>query len=73
MIKRWFVIKLREERNLSRYDLANEINTSASVIWEIENNPSYNATLKTIKRLSDFFGVNYFDLLISSSEISKNL
>lgn len=73
MLKRWYLKKLRDERKLSIQQLADEINTSASVIWQLENLPDHNPELKTLARVADFFGIDCRDLVVNKEEMLKYL
>lgn len=71
MIKRWYLIKLRTEKNLSIHHLSDLTNISTRIIWDMENRPQYNACIRTIQTIATFFEVKINELIIDVSELNN--
>lgn len=73
MIKRWYIIELRKKANLSVQEMADMMGTSKSVLWGIEQLPSSNPTLKTLKKIADFFEIQVTDIIIGEEKFRQNI
>ena len=55
--------RLRKVRGWSQTDLANQIDTSQSVIHDIESNHGYNPTILTLVKIASSFNITVAQLL----------